>query len=106
VGVIRADVDRVLSVALSQVGYREQPRRSNRSKYGQWYGINPGAWCAMFVSWVFTMAGHPLPPISTGKGFSYTPAAVEWARRNGSWRPVGTYTPTAGDLCFYSFGGR
>lgn len=103
---IRADVDRVLAVAQSQVGYREQPRRSNRSKFGAWYGINPGAWCAMFVSWVFAQAGTPLPPISTSKGFSYTPAAVEWARRHGCWRPRGSYTPKAGDLCFYSFGGR
>lgn len=38
-----------INMALSQLGYKETGK--NYTKYGEWYGINPGAWCAMFVSW-------------------------------------------------------
>lgn len=38
-----------INVAISQIGYKE--KGDNYTKYGEWYGINPGAWCAMFVSW-------------------------------------------------------
>lgn len=103
---IRADQGRVVQVALGEVGYRESPPRSNRSKYGAWYGLNPAPWCAMFVSWVFWHAGHPLPAISTRRGFAYVPALVDWARRHGIWRPRGNYTPRAGDLVVFSFGGQ
>lgn len=38
-----------INVALSQVGYKE--KGNNYTKYGEWYGVNPGAWCDMFVCW-------------------------------------------------------
>lgn len=42
-----------INVAISQIGYKEQTinKKSNYTKYGKWYGINPAPWCAMFVSW-------------------------------------------------------
>lgn len=43
--------DRVHVLALSQVGTKESPPGSNRTKYSIWYGII-GAWCAMFITWV------------------------------------------------------
>ena len=39
----------IVSVALTQVGYREKD--VNDTKYGDWYGLPKHEWCAMFVSW-------------------------------------------------------
>lgn len=44
-----------INVALGEVGYKE--KYSNYTKYGEWYGINPGAWCDMFVCWCADKVG-------------------------------------------------
>lgn len=51
----------IVSVALTQVGYKEGPGNSNGNdtKYGEWWGYNPMAWCAVFVSWCADQAGVP-----------------------------------------------
>lgn len=55
----------LIKIAESQIGYLEKRTNSqldsktanagsaNWTKYGAWYGLNPAAWCAMFVSWCF-----------------------------------------------------
>lgn len=55
----------LVSIAKSQLGYLEKKSNkdldsktanagsANWTKYGAWYGLNPAAWCAMFVSWCF-----------------------------------------------------
>ena len=65
---LTANVEQVIAVGRSQLGYSESPRGSNRTKYGQFYGLNGAPWCAIFVSWVFYHAGSPLK-ISTTKGW-------------------------------------
>lgn len=44
-----------INVALSQLGYKEKGK--NYTKYGEWYGVNPGAWCDMFVCWCANEVG-------------------------------------------------
>jgi hypothetical protein len=74
---------RVVQVALSQLGQTEHPAGSNKSKFSAWYAL-VGPWCAMFVSWSFVTA-------KVGKAFvksrrySYVPTIVADARagRNG-----------------------
>lgn len=100
--VIRADVAAVLATARSQIGVTENPARSSRQKFGAWYGMNGVPWCAIFVSWVFWHAGHPLPRIATAKGFAYVPDVVAWAKANQCWKAQG---PRPGDLVVFSFGG-
>ncbi|WP_061962177.1 S-layer homology domain-containing protein [Demequina flava] len=46
----------VLSVARSQVGYKEPSWRNN--KYNDWIDGN-SAWCQVYVGWVFWQAGYP-----------------------------------------------
>lgn len=48
------DPTRALNVALSQLGVTETG--NNKTKYGEWYGMDGNAWCAMFVSWCFHQA--------------------------------------------------
>lgn len=55
----------LIKIAKGEIGYLEKASNKNLdaktanagsanwTKYGAWYGINPGAWCAMFVSWCF-----------------------------------------------------
>ena len=68
----------VLNKAQSQDGTAESPPNSNKSIYGLWYepSLNGQKWCAMFVSWVFDHAGHPLGHIQTKNG-------IHHARRDG-----------------------
>lgn len=39
----------VIAVAGNEIGYTEQA--NSYTKYGAWYGVPNGDWCAMFVSW-------------------------------------------------------
>lgn len=55
----------LISIARGELGYLEKASNksldsktanagsANWTKYGQWYGLNPAAWCAMYVSWCF-----------------------------------------------------
>lgn len=47
----------VVKVAVSQIGYKESPANSNRTKYGKWFGMNGAPWCAIFLDWCFNKAG-------------------------------------------------
>lgn len=105
--------DELIAWAESQVGYLEKASNkdlddftanagsADYTKYGQWYGINPGAWCAMFVSWCAHMAEvstDVLPKYSscsTGlKNFKDLNCFYYSSAYGGS------YTPKYGDLFF------
>ncbi|ANV90771.1 CHAP domain-containing protein [Picosynechococcus sp. PCC 8807] len=94
-------IEEILKVARAEIGYRENPPGSNRTKYGDWYGFHD-LWCAMFTSWVFDKAGFPLPKIQTGapSGGAYCPYIEGYARRQGQWHR----TPKPGDLALFHFG--
>lgn len=97
------DPARVLQIARSQIGVVERP--GNRTQFGEWYGMNGVAWCAIFVSWVFWHAGTPIPPIQSRKGSAYVPSFKAHAQRTGQWRSS-SYRPKAGDLIVFQFGSR
>lgn len=50
-----ATAAQVLTVAQSQVGYKEG--KNNANKYGAAYGLNNASWCMIFVWWCFNQAG-------------------------------------------------
>ncbi|MBQ6817398.1 MAG: CHAP domain-containing protein [Bacilli bacterium] len=89
-------VDRLIKMAESQLGYVEGP--DNDTKYGDWYGIPNGAWCAMFVSWCAYQVG-----ISTDVIVKYASCKVgrEWFESNGRFGYKESYTPKAGDIIFF-----
>lgn len=91
---------RVLQIAASEIGYKENPPFSNHSKYGVWYSVDPAPWCAMFVSYCFYNAGLPLL-ITTPKGFCYCPYGVAWFKNKGWWHT----SPKVGDVVFYNWSG-
>lgn len=99
--------DELLAIAKAEIGYAEKASasnldskagnigRANYTKYGAWYGINPGAWCQMFVCWCAWQAckAH-LAAQHTGwkqeaDGWHYyvsgAPISAGWQQIGGAW---------------------
>lgn len=90
---------KILQIAEEENGTAEYPAKSNKTKYGKWYGIDGVRWCAIFVSWVFDQAGHKLPKINKDKGYdSCSDAFTYWKKRNQI-----TENPIEGDIVLYDF---
>lgn len=96
---IAATVERL---ARGEIGTLELPPGSNRTKYGQWYGMDGVAWCAIFVSYIFWSAGLPLPAQSR-KGFSGCEIGLQWFRQMGAFVKTGRGGFRVGDVPFYQF---
>jgi len=45
--------EKALAEALRYIGAKEYPAGSNKTVFGQWYGVNGVPWCAIFVSYSF-----------------------------------------------------
>ena len=94
---VSGTVSDVLNVAKKELGYKESPAGSNKTKYGSWYGLDGYAWCVMFVQWVFNQAGVSLPV----KTASCT-VLMNRAKTSGMWVTSG-FKP--GDVVIYDWGG-
>lgn len=104
--------DKVVKVALNEVGYLEKKSNSqleskianagsaNYTKYGKWYGLNPDLWCAMFICWIFNEAyGETAAKQLLAGKFS---AACEEIRQNFiSKCHYHTSNPKIGDVIFF-----
>lgn len=92
-----ATAERVLSYARAELGKTESPAGSNRTPYGKWFGLDGNPWCMMFVMWVFSQAGMPLPCKTASCS-----ALLNWYRKN---RPASVAkSPAVGDIVIYNFG--
>lgn len=100
----------IIEIALSQVGEKEYPAGSNKTKYGEWFGLNGVAWCGIFCSWVYAQAqakmsdpsAYPeliLKGLGYSKGFAGCQTAVEVFKKAGKV----TDAPKSGDLVFFNF---
>lgn len=76
--------ERIVQIALSQLGETEHPANSNKSKYNKWYGIEVGPWCAMAVTWVFKHKDIASKAFAKGSRWAYCPYIVS-AARAGQW---------------------
>ena len=92
-------MNRIVEIASAEIGQKEQPENSNETKYGEWFGLNGVAWCGIFVSWVYAMAGRQLPKIGFTKGFAGCQTAVKYFRDNG----LITKNPVDGDIVFFDW---
>jgi len=93
-----------LAKAISQIGVKESPPFSNRTKYSDWYGMI-GPWCAMFCTWSFETAeaGGDSPSLVKGQFCAYVPYIVADARNNRNGLFV-TDDPIPGDLVCFDWG--
>lgn len=94
-----ATVCKVIEIARQELGQTENPPNSNRTKYGEWFGLNGQPWCAIFVTWVFAQAGLDLRAM-LGKGIEYTPTFASLGKRAGWQRNE----IKAGDILLFKFG--
>lgn len=91
----------IVSIASREIGYAESPMNSNKTKYGQWFGLDAVAWCGIFVSWCYAHAGFRLGNIGFKKGFAGCQTAVAYFKKQGTT----TSDPIAGDIVFFDWGG-
>ena len=89
-------IERLIKVAESQLGYRENG--DNGTKYGEWYGLPGEAWCAMFVSWCANRAGIATSVIPKYCGCT---AGMAWFVERNQFGYKESYTPKAGDIIFF-----
>lgn len=94
-------MSKIVEIARTEIGTKESPKNSNKTKYGKWFGLDGVPWCGMFVSWCYAMRGKPLPNIGFTKGFAGCQTAVAYFRRNK--RIV--KEPNPGDIVFFDFNG-
>lgn len=88
----------LLKIAENELGYKESPTNSNKTKYGAWYGLNGQPWCMMFVMWCFAQAEVSLP----AKTASCT-VLKNAAKKAGMWVTSGYQ---AGDVVIYDWTGN
>lgn len=104
-GNLRKDL---VGIAQTQVGYAESTLnfevgsdgvKRGYTRYGDWYGVPYNDWSALFVSFCLNYAGATPDeaPINIGA----TSMAKLW-QNLGKYAPIGEYSPTDGDLVFFS----
>ena len=94
---------KMLEIAITQIGISESPAGSNRCKFSGWYGM-VGPWCAMFVTWCGTNAG--LTAFSRSSRWAYCPYMVSdaLAGRNGLRARGSQERPQPGDIVLFDWG--
>ena len=90
---------KIIDLAMQELGIKESPSGSNLTKFGEWYGENGVSWCAIFVSWVYFFAGYPLGTIDTAKGYASCQDGLNHFKAAGQL----TDNPQPGDIVFYDF---
>jgi peptidoglycan hydrolase-like protein with peptidoglycan-binding domain len=100
---------KALAEALKHLGEKEKPAGSNRTAYGQWFGVDGVPWCNIFVSYCFKVGANTvIAPRFRGagcypNGCTYVPTTEAWLRATGQW--VGRTTPQPGDIAIYNWDG-
>jgi hypothetical protein len=92
---------KVVNIAFKEVGTKESPTNSNKTKYGKWFGFDGVAWCAIFVSWCYSQAGFPLPNIGYKKGMAGCQTAVNHFKE--SKEIIFMENLKVGDLIFFDW---
>ena len=97
----------VLAIARTQLGYTESTKnyevRENGdlggyTRYGAWYGIPYGDWCAMFVSFCLDYAEVEGMPLNSGvRPWIQTLTTLEL------YHKADVYEPQVGDLIFFDW---
>ena len=101
----------LIMIAKTQLGYHDKSEnfilnedgtKSFYSRYGAWYGIPYGDWCAMFVSFCLNYAKIPETAVPRAAG------CTDWVqalKAKGIYKDLKTeeYSPVEGDLVFFRY---
>jgi hypothetical protein len=99
--------DRIIEIALAEVGTRETPPGLNQVKYNDWFYGRPVKdtekykyyWCMAYVSWVYAQALKPLYGGDYPRGFCSVPNCLKHYRKMGEI----TTDPQPGDIVIYDW---
>ena len=75
-------LSKVIEVARADLGYTEDPPGSNRTKYGEAYGMNGVPWCVESLWYWFNEAGERMAFFGGGKTASCS-MLLRWYREQG-----------------------
>lgn len=92
---------KVLETAYKEIGTQEEPKDSNITKYGTWFGLNGVAWCGIFVSWCYDKAGFNLGNLGFKKGFAGCQSAFSYFTKSGEI----VMKPQPGDIVLFDWNG-
>jgi len=92
---------RVIATATAELGVRESPSGSNRTKYTRAFGLT-GPWCAMFVWWVLLNAGAGDARRTVTPSFASCQAVRDTLSRMGRLRR-NKRDARPGDIALYQF---
>lgn len=95
-----ATATQVMRIAKSQIGYKERPSGSNRTKFGKAYGMNGTPWCSIFVWWCFKQA-NASELYFGGKKTAYVPTLADYYIEHK--RIVKKTHGKLGDIVFFDF---
>lgn len=95
---------KILDFALSYVGTKESPANSNRTNFGEWFGLNGVAWCGIFASFCYSKAGYALGAMDYLKGFAGVPFALKMFTKRGEVITAAQAQP--GDLVIFDWDGN
>lgn len=102
----------VISIAESQLGYQESKANyevqedgkttKGYTRYGDWYGVPYGDWCAMFCSFCMNYAGV------NKKAIPFESCCQDWIKtlkqeKYKLYHKAGKYSPEPGDLVFFDW---
>lgn len=86
-----------LELAITDLGYTESPKNSNKTKYGKWYGLDGQPWCMMAVQYWFDKTGFTLPARTASCS-----ALLNWYKKYAPKRII--QNPEPNDIVIYNFG--
>lgn len=102
--------DDILSIAKSQMGYQESEKnyivdddgvtKQGYTRYGAWYGVPYGEWCAMFTSFCFEYADVPKDVIPQEA------SCAKWIEKLEAlelYQDREEYIPNPGDIIFFNY---
>ena len=92
-------MENIIEIAKKEIGTIESPINSNKTKYGEWFGLNGVPWCAIFVSWVYFYAGKKLPNIGFKLGFAGCQTGFVYFKQKG-WI---TKEPLPGNIVLFDW---
>lgn len=99
--IMNASAEKIIFEAKKEIGYKEIPAGSNKTKFGEWFGFNSVAWCGIFVSYIYAKAGFQLEKIGWSKGYAGCPIAVEHFKKTGQVVKKENVAP--GDIVFFDW---
>lgn len=95
-------LSKVIDAARADLGYTENPANSNRTKYGEWYGMNGQPWCVMALAYWFNQAGERMAFFGGGKTASCS-MLLRWYKEQGL--TVDKRDIQIGDILILNFSG-